>query len=37
MKGWLSGATLERENFEKMFELNLSGGAPPEKTAPGKD
>jgi hypothetical protein len=37
MKGGLSGATPEMENFQKMFELNLSGGAPPEKQAPGKD
>ena len=37
MKGRLSGATLKMGNFQKMFELNLSGGAPPEKPAPGKD
>jgi hypothetical protein len=37
MKGWLSGAASEMESFHKMFELNLLGGASPEKPMPGKD
>ena len=37
MKGWLSGAASELESFQKMFEPNLLGGAPPEKPTPGKD
>jgi hypothetical protein len=37
MKGWLSGAASEMESFQKMFVLNLLGGAPPKKPTPGKD
>ena len=36
-KGWFSGAAPGMEIFQKMFEPNLSGGAPPEKPPPGKD
>ena len=36
-KGWFSGTAPGMEIFQKMFEPNLSGGAPPEKPTPGKD